>query len=263
MKKISQSRWTDGLINSTNSVIFSTMNTYLQKPTLNQDEAPAFRVHTKAEIADILRDISRKIDPVAIYYNQKDFILTSVLRADESGVWLDVGPSRYENSIAAGSANIDFVSSHHKVKIHFSINQLKIVSMNGKDVFYAKLPEQLFRIQRREFFRVAATPGASLIIPTEVTSAPMKAKVIDISESGLSVSCPPSSLSDKSTLKNCRLEISEVGIVAVSVEVVNSAYNAGGWRRLGCRFINISSHDQGLIRRYMMEIQKRARALVD
>src|SRR5690242_3693798 len=124
-------------------------------------EDSQFRLHSKREILSILNAIAKEEARAALYYDDgNDFVLTTVLKATEQGIWLDVGPIAVTNKRILGSDKIIFISSHRQVKVQFVASRIEHAVSGSKAAFQLGIPETLLRIQRREYFRLT-TPASN------------------------------------------------------------------------------------------------------
>jgi hypothetical protein len=101
-------------------------------------------ISSAKEIEFILRHIAQSGTRVALYYdNASNFILTTVLDADNAALWLEQSPDDDENSRILGSNKLVFVSSHLQVKIQFYASRVSRGEHRGYRAF------RLHRLQRR------------------------------------------------------------------------------------------------------------------
>jgi len=115
------------------------------------------RLTSAKEIEFVLRCIAEKGTRVALYYGDaNDFILTTLLDADNKGLWLEQSPNNQDNRRIAESNKLVFVSSHLQVKVQFTTHQISAVVHQGYPAFYLPLPGSLYRLQRREYYRLTA-----------------------------------------------------------------------------------------------------------
>ena len=123
--------------------------------TLSQNDAELHRITSAKEIEFVMAYIAEKGTRVALYYDDgNNFHLTTLLAADSTGLWLEQSPSNTVNLRISLSKRLVFVSSHFQVKVQFIAEQAHSVLFRGYPAFFISLPANLFRLQRREYFRL-------------------------------------------------------------------------------------------------------------
>lgn len=241
---------------------------------MQADDYSKFLLHSKKEILFILRAMREKGALVTVYFNKgNDFLLTTLLAisADGSSMLLDPGSNAEMNRKALASDKLIFIATHDKVKIQFSVRQLAQAEFEGREAFRAAVPEELLRLQRREFYRLT-TPVANPIrcmIPVKMadgSKTTVEATVIDISGGGLAVMVPPESLEFETDhlFENCRIELPDVGTVLASMRVRNifeiTLRSGVKTKRAGCQFIDLPGHMLNLIQRYIIRVERERKA---
>ena len=158
------------------------------------------------------------------------------------------------------------VAYHDGVRIQFVTQRADRALYSGLNAYKIDLPGSVYRIQRREFFRVA-TPQAQparCIIP--VGESQIETVVVDISVGGVGLRC---ALDEKVSqvadlLHGCRLLIPELGEYPVTLQVrnrmtVNLKNGAQVWR-LGCEFANPSALLERDLQNYIFKLERERRS---
>ena len=229
-----------------------------------------YLLYSKTEIKYILNAVMQKNELLSAYFNHGSvFILTTILMVDNAHdeIILDYGANETLNRKLLDSANVIFVTTHEKVKVKFSVNQITKTSFNGRDAFRIKLPESLLKLQRREYYRVIT----SIFNPLKVTfvkadGTRIEASISDISLGGVGLmNLPSSTVSEPGTrFTGCRILLPEIGVVTASIEIRNvfdvTLRSGAKSRRFGCAFLDIPASMQALIQRYIIK-QDRERRL--
>jgi c-di-GMP-binding flagellar brake protein YcgR len=235
----------------------------------HNDEDVDFHISSKREMLSILQGIIAQGARVALFYgDDQDFIPTTLLGANEHGMWLDVGPFPPENKQLLRNDKITFVSVHQNVKIQFVAHRIENDLFENNEAFHMDLPDYLLRIQRREFFRTAipASSLAKCIIPIqpENPNNPVimrTAPLMDISGGGIQLLCDKheATLLPNKTFSNCQISLPDIGTMTVTIEVRNSinftAPNNVAHRRVGCRFIHLDNQINILLQRHITHLQ--------
>lgn len=244
----------------------------LQIEYFSRNQDVEFRINSKREMQFILQDIAEKGTRVALYYDEaRNFILTTLIGANEDGMWLDIGPSNQENKRILLSDKITFVSRHQHVKVQFVSYDIKRASLEGGETFYLDLPDYMLRIQRRDYFRVsipASTP-VKCIIPIKLydPEKPDEPEVIrnvpvmDISGGGVGLLCGEheTDLQPGTVFQDCRISLPDTGTIKVDIEVRYnvkfSSRNDSVNTRVGCQFVRLSNEASSLLQSYITRLQ--------
>jgi c-di-GMP-binding flagellar brake protein YcgR len=228
-----------------------------------------FVLHSRLEIAAILRSMQSKKNFVTAYFDQSgEFFLTSIITVDEDKdrVILDCSPDRVTNSRAAQSNKIVFVATKEQARVQFIARSLHLIQHEGRDAFSMPLPDALLRLQRREYFRVA-TPVVKPLSCFFPVAAENKIKEIEVTI--VDISCGGAAIIDHRGIAglqvgmrfdNCRIPLPEIGTIVVDI-LIRDTFEVtlkGGVtdRRLSAEFVQIPERDQALIQRYINKIER-------
>lgn len=235
---------------------------------LSEEEDEKQRISSPNEIRFVMRYIAEKGNRVALYYgNQNEFILTTTLAADDAGLWLEQSPHPSLNLRVANSDYLTFVSSHLQIKVQFTASQALSVKYQGRPAFYLPLPDSLYRLQRREYFRLS-TPILKPLRCIINKQAPPNTKpldyiVMDISCGGVGLTCMESDIEliPGSSYPDCRIELPDLGTIKGTILVKNMvelAPRSGiAHKRAGCEFKNLDSASSILLQRYVTNMQRK------
>jgi c-di-GMP-binding flagellar brake protein YcgR len=241
---------------------------------MQADDYGKYLLHSKKEILFILRAMREKGSLVTVYFNQgNDFLLTTLLAITEDGsaMLLDPGSNAEMNRKALQSDKLVFIATHEKVKIQFTVKHLAKTEFEGREVFRAAIPDELLRLQRREYYRLTAPIAHPLrcTIPVKLadgTKTTFETTVIDISGGGLGVMAPPEGVEFETDhlFENCRIELPEVGTVLATLRVRNvfefTQRSGAKQKRSGCQFVDLPGHMMTLIQRYIIRVERERKA---
>lgn len=236
-------------------------------PEPETDASEPFRVRSPREIAAILRDIRHRRVLVTLYYQGNErFIVSSLLSVDEAQGCLVFDPSQDAavNDLIRTSRDLVFVAFIDQVKTQFTAAQAEAVRFEGGAGLRVRLPASILRLQRREFFRIAAPKGTPVQCEVPLPDGGRLAlEVGDISVGGLAMLAGPDSgfLAAGTVLSDCRIELPGHGVVLASVELCNRVETSHAQVRLGCRFLNLGGTVENLIQRYINHVERSRRAL--
>lgn len=233
----------------------------------SSSEEEEFRIVSPKEIEFVLRKIAEDGSRVALYYGGSSyFILTTLLGVDDSGLWLEQGPDSTANRRIIESDDLVCVSAHLNVKIQFTAYQASAADFQGYPAFYLPLPDSIFRVQRRDSFRLTPPPSAPLrcIIPISEPQQKRQKEVtiMDISAGGIKITCTENDLEleEGKTYENCQIKLPGVGTINVTITVRNliSLTTKSGQvlRRAGCQFQKLDGATNILLQRYVNNMQR-------
>ena len=229
-----------------------------------------YLIHSRTEIAHVLRAIMEKNELVTAYFNHgHDFILTSIVEVDAGlgAVILDCGANDELNKKIVGAEKVIFVTTQDRVKVQFAVDRIEAVRYNNRSAFRVKLPATLLRLQKREFYRLTTpiiNPIKCVIPKTE--HGRIEANVADISIGGVGILGykPEIELETGKQYDGCRIDLSDIGAVVVSLAIRSTfevtLKNGTKTKRSGCEFINIPGSMQAMIQRYIIKLDRERRA---
>lgn len=236
------------------------------------DEYAKYMVSSRQEIAQILRALSRQNEMVTAYFNQGSaFFLSSIVAVDAASgnLIVDCGSEAETNRRALGADKLVFVTNLDRIKIQFSTAALTQINHQGRPAFRAPLPTSLFKLQRREYYRLVTPMRTPLhcIIP-DLGGAREEVTVADISVGGVGISGLPQEapLEKGQQLAQCRIVLPEEGTVVSTLEVRSlqqlTLRSGEVVLRAGCHFVDIPAAHQAMIQRYIIRIDRERRALL-
>jgi len=233
---------------------------------LSSEDDDQYLITSAREIEFILHHIAESGSRIALYYGDNDdFILTTLLGVNASGLWLEPSQSNKINTRITESAQLIFVSSHAKVKVQFSTTQARDEIYQGQATFFLSFPYSIYRLQRREYFRLITpiTNPLRCIIPSPAASPnPSEITIMDISGGGVGLTCTEQGvdLSPGETYTNCKIDLPDTGELMGTIEVKNLVVlntPAGQTvRRAGCEFKELDGASNILLQRYVTAMQR-------
>ncbi len=244
----------------------------LQADRFRDNEDLEFRIPSKKELLHILQQIAEQDTRVALYYDNKhNFILTTLLGANNNGMWLDVGPFAPENKNILLSEKIIFVSIHQHVKVQFTSGTIQSVQLEGHDAFFMPLPPYILRIQRRNYFRLSIPLSAPVKCTITIKSedpehaeTPPRVRemsVLDISGGGIGLLCNDDDpdMVRGTFFEDCRLKLPDTDEFKIALEVRGTfkftMHNDAVKVCAGCQFISIDNQANILLQRYIARLQ--------
>jgi len=225
-----------------------------------------FLVTNRLEIIRVLRGLASRNEMVSAFFNDgNDLLLTSVLEVapERDAVILDCGANELLNQRILNAEKIIFVTSLDKVKVQFIAHRLESASFEGKPAFEITLPEQLLRLQRREYYRLT-TP----IVNPLKCMVPMKGgrikefPVVDISAGGIGMilNTLDMQLAVGAVYPGCRIDLPGIGTLELTLGIQSlfevTLKNGSKSFRSGCQFVNLHHSMQSLIQRYIIKLER-------
>lgn len=239
----------------------------LKIEVFSQDDENDFIIHNQKEILSVLRNIAARCNRVALYYNEDNsMVLTLLLAVDESGMWVDASANQQDNRHIESSKRIVFVSTHNQAKVQWVSTETTQGVYENSSAFYLPLPKKLLRLQRRDFYRLL-TPEPNAL-KCVIRSAPKLANpnqeitVMDISIGGVALVCEEDGveLHPGTIYPNCEIELPNIGTVYATIEVKNAfivtSRNGDVKRRAGCVFVKPDGQTTMMLQRYVAYMER-------
>jgi len=237
---------------------------------LRSDDFAQYLLHDARQIKQILRSLVENRALVTTYLptgNQSFLTAILALIDDEERLVFDASPDDAVNRRVASIDELVCATQLEGIKIQFPLNNIQEVTYEGRDAFLADRPERLLRLQRREFYRLAApiTHSLNCTIPiTKQDQEPrsVEARVLDISGGGMAVAIPPDDVDFVLGMEfdGCRVSLPDFGPVTVRMRIRNlfRLTNRNGVEvlRAGCEFIDLPNSAINLIQRYIFKVER-------
>ena len=235
-------------------------------------EYSQFMLRTPVEINGVLRSLYDHVSQITVFFNEgHDMLLTTLAEVGMDHLILDFGPNEEMNRKALGTEKHFCVTMLDKVRVQFILRGFSQVEFGGRPAFRCALPDEVLRLQRREYYRLMTPVMRPLkcTVPIPLPDGSLKvheAHVFDISGGGLGIAAPPEGIPFASRMQfpNCRIELPEVGFVTCTLEVrsifdvtLKSGVHA---RHAGCGFVNIPGPMLTLVHRYIIKVERERKA---
>ncbi|MCE2949759.1 MAG: flagellar brake protein [bacterium] len=240
------------------------------KPGAEADDLSRFLIRSPTQIRQILAAIAEHHEIVTAYFNRgRQFLLTAIVDVDVVGkrIVLDRGSDEAVNARLLESDRVVLVSAHEKVKVQFSVKQVRAIEHDGRPAFSIALPAELLKLQRRECFRVrtSASEPVRVRLPIGEPGNMLELQALDISIGGLAafVSLPASRAEVGNRFPGASLQIGTGSSFTVELELrsLNSVRLRNGTdsTRAGFMFVDLPESAQQQIQRYLMRVERERR----
>jgi c-di-GMP-binding flagellar brake protein YcgR len=235
-------------------------------------ESPAelekFKLDSPQSITTIFQQLQRKVVPVYLQTADGKVSESQVVHVDGKNGSLLLAYTKNDalnQKILEEGAYI--YAEHFSAQIQFFAPKLAQVMFQDGHVFTVSLPEELYRIQRRESFRaeVPLDNGVRCTIPITGDGKVM-VPISDISRGGLALLDRMNRLPAQqgTLLANCQLELPRIGAVRADIQIRNrqqffSPELKHDVLRVGCKFLSITPGMENVLQRYIDQLEYRRR----
>ena len=238
-------------------------------PEPDAPELEHYMLYSRGEIAAILGRMGREKTLVTAYTGENgEFSVTMILSVDPEfdEVLLDMPANPDAQARLLASRDLVFVIFFDHVKVQVRANLAKAATFEGRAAFRVRLPSEMLRLQRREYFRVRTpiTGQAKCLVPLSAGNSKYESlPLLNISVGGLAVMNYPQNfeLPLGETISNSFLDLPGVGPVNVAFRVVNiyDGEDANGARRCGCEFVDLTAQARTMVQRYVNRVEAEQR----
>jgi len=222
-------------------------------------------------VLGVLKNLLKNQTPILVSHSRGQFI-TRLLDADQDRLILDLGSNDYENQMAVAAEELHFTAETHGAKVEFALGVLQEDKFEGLPAFSAALPDLLWMIQRREFFRVSAPldPIFYCYAQWPDGSGEGRMRLQDLSLGGVAVlgdSPIPDSLHGGETFKKLRVELGDYGRFEVDAclihigkrSVVGNKNETVVTPRLSFRFSSLNAGEERSLQQIIFSLERLAR----
>jgi len=230
----------------------------------------SFTVYNRRQIIHNLSILIKNKCLVSVRFDEgKAFFLTAILDIDETNnaMIFDYGPKEVLNKQLLNSTRIIFQADFAGIKSSFRSNTPKQILYNGEPAFTIPIPESIFWMQRREYFRIKSPRSkgsyCQLILKDR---EPINLMLYDISLTGFSVLNTSGEISDLlvsgTQFERCKLVLSETGEDVISFKVCSklimnpNKIDRLKIQKIGCLFTHITPVFESVVQRYINQLQR-------
>lgn len=199
----------------------------------------------------------------------KAFFLTAILEIDQANnaIIFDYGSKEILDQQLLKAGRVVFEANFSGIKASFKAGTPKQIIYNGEPAFSVPIPESIFWMQRREYFRIKSPRSkgsfCQVVLDEQKT---VNLLLYDISLTGFSVLNTSTEISDLlvsgSQFEQCRLVLTETGEDNVSFKVcskliINPDKIASlRIQKIGCLFTKITPTFESTVQRYINQLQR-------
>jgi Predicted glycosyltransferase len=106
-------------------------------------------------VLGVLRDLQKYQVPVCISWGSGQFI-SKILEVNPEELVMDFGSQEYENNAVQRAGKVTITAETQGAKVEFTVPGLTVGDFQALPAFITPLPDSLWFIQRREYFRISA-----------------------------------------------------------------------------------------------------------
>ena len=221
-------------------------------------------------VLGVMKDLLRFQTPLMVNFSRGQFI-SRMLSADEDQVIFDLGSNALDNDLALQGGEINIAAETHGAKVEFGLTGLQRIEFEGLPAFAASLPELVWQIQRREFFRVNAPLEPVFYCHSQWPDGrTVRFRLQDLSLGGVGVlldEALPEGLNRGDTFKKLRVDLAEYGHFEVTAQllhigertVVTSKNDTRVTPRLSFRFTAIEPIQERQLQQVIFALERLAR----
>jgi flagellar brake protein len=228
-------------------------------------------VQNHKEILQIIHGLKDEMCSLKVSFNQdQEDYLTTIIDADDDYVYLDMSIDEAFNKRMLASSEL-LIYKDYGIRVKWQSLQHTKIELSDGNALRLELPEELVRLQRREFFRlktpivepiVCNIPLVNILKP-EVEEI-VQYNLVDISLSGLAIISNQrfhSSFIVGAIFEHCKINLPDAGEVSLNLEVKYitqiEAYRAkDNYYRIGFEHKNSSHSDKHKIHKYTQHLER-------
>lgn len=233
-------------------------------------EASSYSVYDSRQIIHNLSILIKNKCLLSVRFGEgRAFFLTAILEIDEVNnvIVFDYGPKEHLNQQFLNATQITFEANFSGIKSSFKGRMPQQILYNGEPAFTVPIPESIFWVQRREYFRITSPESKSSYCQlTLENQEPVNLVLHDISLTGFSVLNTSTEISNLlipgAQFEQCRLVLSGAGEDIISFKVRSKRIinpdkiDALKIQKIGCSFIRITSVFESTVMRYVNQLQR-------
>nr|WP_226374836.1 flagellar brake protein [Pantoea stewartii] len=221
-------------------------------------------------VLGVMKDLLQAQTPLLVNFSRGQFI-SRMLAADENRIVFDLGSNNLDNDYALQCNDITVFAETQGAKVEFALPGLEKTEFDGLPAFQATLPEVLWQIQRREFFRISAPMDPQFWCHcTWPDGSAARLRLQDLSLGGIGVlvdDAMPDGLKSGDDFKNLQVELGEYGQFNVNAtlmhigerSMITSKNETKVTPRLSFRFTALEPHQERQLQQVIFSLERLAR----
>jgi c-di-GMP-binding flagellar brake protein YcgR len=233
-------------------------------PEPDSPELERFQIYAALEIlAELQRLCTHQVLLTAYFPGTTECVVTRLLAVhpEKAELIFDAACDAAAQTRVTTSPLLVMVGFHDQVKVQFAAHAAHATMHAGKPAFATRMPPDLLRLQRRNFFRVPLPSDQPATCLMPLPNAPNQyesLQVLDLSLGGMAIMSYPRTFDwpNDERVSPCYLDLPQVGQLAVRMRVrrIEPNHDTPSVQRLGCEFIDMPEHAMVMLQRYMNKV---------
>jgi c-di-GMP-binding flagellar brake protein YcgR len=238
-----------------------------------ESEDAGYQVSSKREIIALLSTMMKENLELSIRLkDMEEAIATSILRMEEDVMFVKAAPTPSLNKAIVESSDVVFAANPRNALIKFSAKQVRHTEAHEQFLaLKVAIPDQLVRIQRREFFRIAVPSTSSLRCKIRFTSPDGQFNLVwvaisNISAGGIGIIDKSASvpLQVNTVYDDCHLELGVATTVPVRLKIRSfkkeEQLNESYAHHFGCEFVETPRAVLASIQKFILQLEREQNA---
>lgn len=230
-----------------------------------------FLKNSPLAILGVLRDLQKGQVPVCIAWSSGQFI-SKILEVNPDELIMDFGSQEFENTAVQRAAKVTITAETQGAKVEFTLPALQSGDFQDLPAFIAELPDSLYFIQRREYFRINAPLHPAYFCKAKMPDkkTELRFRLFDLSLGGMGAlldGAMPEGLQAGMRFSQIELDMASWGqfyfdaqLIAIGErKVVDGKNETITTPRLSFRFLNISPGVERELQRIIFALEREAR----
>jgi c-di-GMP-binding flagellar brake protein YcgR len=236
-----------------------------QAPILELEQLENFRIVNPREIASVLKHLMFSKNFIGVWHADRSYhFVTRILGVDPTaGVFFhDVGADPTHSQFFRESDENHFSVVQAGIRIQFVCRKPSACEFEGVPAYRSAFPASLYRIQRREAFRVRAPVTQPFLCNVRVPDGrQMRFDIFDLSLNGTGLYSKDPSLAKLpigTVLKRAVLDFRDWGRLETDLEITylhNIRNSNDPLFHFGCRFIDLSQAREADLQRLITRLE--------
>lgn len=221
-------------------------------------------------VLGVLRDLQKNSVPVRISWSSNQFI-SKILDVSADKLIIDLGSQEYENRAVLRAESICITADTQGAKVEFTLPKIETGEYQNLPAFHASLPDSVWFIQRREFFRIPAPLHPAYFCKARMPDKrELRFRLYDLSLGGMGALLEgqhPEELEEGMRFSQIELDMAGWGVFRVDAQlisvservVVDGKNDTVTTPRLSFRFLNVSPVVERDLQRIIFSLERDAR----
>lgn len=225
-----------------------------------------YLVSQPLEVQSILNALRRKRTLVRLDVpDHSTAVISTILHidADTGELYLDNAAAADVNTRLLAAPAVRLQATLDRILIEFD-GTLSPTQWEDKPAFLMARPESLYRLQRREYFRIevpSKNPATFTVLDPATENLNLVFPVYDISAGGLRLIDREHRLSETpGMIYDGRLDMPDLQSLEISLRVLRTSEilgeNGKGMRTVACKYFNLTTNKQIAIQQYIGQLER-------